>query len=33
MKYREYQMGHEINQQVMDDLVPWIKETLPPASA
>ena len=33
VKYREYQMGHEINQQVMDDLVPWIKETLPPASA
>ena len=29
--YKEYGMGHEINQDVLDDLVPWILEALPPA--
>ena len=33
VKYKEYPMGHEISQAVLDDLVPWIKEVLPPASA
>ena len=28
--YREYDMGHEINQEVMTDLVPWIQNVLPP---
>lgn len=28
--YREYAMGHEINKQVLDDLVPWLHEVLPP---
>ena len=28
--YREYDMGHEINQDVLDDLVPWIRSVLPP---
>ena len=28
--YREYPIGHEINQEVLDDLVPWIKSVLPP---
>ncbi len=28
--YREYDMGHEINQDVMADLVPWIQTVLPP---
>lgn len=29
--YKEYpSMRHEVNQQVMDDLVPWIKGVLPP---
>ena len=26
----EYHMGHEISQQVLDDLVPWIHNVLPP---
>lgn len=30
--YREYQMGHEISQEVLADLVPWIKGVLPPLS-
>jgi phospholipase/carboxylesterase len=30
--YREYPMGHEINLEVLNDLVPWIHETLPPHS-
>ena len=29
--YREYDMGHEINQDVLDDLVPWIRRVLSPA--
>jgi phospholipase/carboxylesterase len=28
--YREYAMGHEINFEVMNDLIPWIHSTLPP---
>jgi phospholipase/carboxylesterase len=28
--YREYPIGHEIKQEVLDDLVPWIKSILPP---
>ena len=28
--YREYDMGHEINQDVMIDLVPWIQNVSPP---
>ena len=30
--YREYPMGHEITQEVLNDLTPWIHETLPPKS-
>ena len=28
--YREYEMGHEINQDVMIDVVPWIHSVSPP---
>ena len=28
--YREYPMGHEINLEVLNDLTPWIHQTLPP---
>ena len=28
--YFEYNMGHEISQEVLDDLVPWIHNVLPP---
>ncbi|MBI2855251.1 MAG: esterase, partial [Chloroflexi bacterium] len=28
--YREYDMGHEISQEVLEDLVPWIRSVLPP---
>ena len=28
--YNEYQMGHEINQDVLSDLVPWMHKVLPP---
>lgn len=28
--YFEYDMGHEISQEVLDDLVPWIRNVLPP---
>lgn len=31
-QYHEYEMGHEINQDVMVDLVPWIHNVMPPAS-
>ena len=31
-RYNEYPMGHEISQEVLDDLVPWIKEVLPPVA-
>ena len=29
--YREYAMGHEINEHVLADLVPWLHGVLPPA--
>ena len=29
-QYKEYPMGHEIIQEVLDDLVPWMREVLPP---
>ncbi|MBF8267542.1 MAG: Putatie phospholipase/carboxylesterase [Dehalococcoidia bacterium] len=28
--YREYDMGHEISQDVLADLVPWMRQVLPP---
>jgi phospholipase/carboxylesterase len=28
--YREYAMGHEISVEVLNDLIPWIHNTLPP---
>ena len=28
--YHEYQMGHEINNEVMSDLVPWLTDVMPP---
>ena len=28
--YKEYPMRHEISQETLDDLVPWMKEVLPP---
>ena len=28
--YHEYDMGHEINQDVLTDLVPWMHRVLPP---
>ena len=28
--YHEYAMGHEISREVLEDLVPWIHEVLPP---
>jgi phospholipase/carboxylesterase len=31
--YREYPMRHEISQDVLVDLVRWVKSVLPPASA
>ena len=31
-QYKVYPIRHEIGQQVMDDLVPWIKSVLPPAT-
>ena len=29
--YREYRMAHEINQDAMSDLVPWMRDVMPPA--
>ena len=29
-EYREYAMGHEISQEVLRDVVPWIQKVLPP---
>ena len=29
-EYHEYPMGHEINQDLLNDLVPWLKRTLAP---
>ena len=29
--YKEYPMRHEISQDVLNDLVPWVKRVLPPA--
>jgi phospholipase/carboxylesterase len=31
--YHEYAMAHEITQEVLDDLVPWIHRVLPPGPA
>ena len=28
--YKEYSMGHEISQQLLDDLAPWMHEVMPP---
>ena len=28
--YREYSMGHQINQEVLEDLVPWMHEVVSP---
>jgi len=30
LTYNEYPMAHEIRQEVINDLVPWLHETLPP---
>lgn len=32
-EYHEYPMGHEISQEVLDDLVPWIRGVLTPAGS
>lgn len=29
-EYKEYPMGHEISQEVINDLVPWMHQVLPP---
>lgn len=29
-EYHEYNMGHAISQEVLDDIVPWIQRVLPP---
>ncbi|MGH2541824.1 MAG: alpha/beta hydrolase, partial [Ardenticatenaceae bacterium] len=29
--YKEYHMGHEINQEVLSDLVPWLTSVVQPA--
>ena len=29
-EYHEYEMGHEISGEVIDDLVPWLARVLPP---
>ena len=29
-EYHEYEMGHEINNDVMSDLVPWLNNVMPP---
>ena len=31
LEFHEYAMGHEINQDVLSDLIPWIAKVLPPA--
>ena len=31
LEFHEYAMGHEINQDVLRDLTPWIAKVLPPA--
>ena len=31
-EYHEYDMGHEINQDVLGDLAGWLREVLPPAT-
>lgn len=33
LEFHEYAMGHEINQDVLSDLIPWIAKVLPPANA
>ena len=30
LQYKAYPMGHEITQEVLDDLVPWMHQVLPP---
>ncbi len=30
--YKEYPMAHEVSQDVLDDLVPWLHRVLPPAA-
>ena len=30
LEFHEYAMGHEINQDVLSDLIPWIAKVLPP---
>lgn len=32
-QYREYNMAHEISQDVMSDLVPWLHNVMPPLSS
>ena len=32
-EYREYEMGHEISQDVVADLIRWLRRVLPPAGA
>lgn len=32
-QYHEYNMAHEINQDVMSDLVPWLHNVMPPLSS
>ena len=31
LEFHEYSMGHEINEEVLRDLVPWLAKVLPPA--
>ncbi len=31
-RYREYDMGHEISAEALDDLAPWLRRVLPPAA-
>lgn len=31
-QYKEYPIRHEISQEVLDDLIAWVKMTLPPAT-
>ena len=32
-QYREYEMAHEINQDVLDDLGSWLHNVMPPLKA
>ena len=31
--YREYEMAHEISEELIYDLAPWIRSVLPPLEA